>query len=127
MANGTQGGGIGGVAPAIIAPPQPPLAERSKVVREVLEETNAVTALEGLQQVVGMAQCAVRVMKEARRLERMRQGAEQAQSEEVWVFAAAYWKEKSSKSADNLEEYLVSSGCLKLAAVSGGPPVVAPS
>lgn len=112
----SSGGGASQSSPA--GQPAPDLASRSKVVTEVRNLTDAALALDGLAQVRGFAKCAVKLMTEARRLERMRQGSkdEHATSEELWTAAAHYWKVQVSRSADNLEEYLISSGCLKIAA-----------
>ena len=58
------------------------------------------------QRVHGYTQCAVKLMTEARRLERSRslpQG--EASSEDMWTAAANYWKQQASKSADDLESY----------------------
>jgi hypothetical protein len=98
-------------------PPAAGAPQASKIYRQVTEATQAASTKPGLQRVHGFTQCAVKLMTEARRLERARalpQG--EASSEDMWTAAANYWKQQASKSADDLEAYLVSSSCLKIAA-----------
>ena len=109
-AEGNGGSGGGGPSAAVGA-------NSSKIYREVTEATKLAASKEGLAALHGYAQCALKLMTEARRLERARTiPPGEASSEDLWAAAAGYWKQKASKSADNLEEYLVSSSCLKLAA-----------
>ena len=101
-AEGNGGSGGGGPSAAVGA-------NSSKIYREVTEATKLAASKEGLAALHGYAQCALKLMTEARRLERARTiPPGEASSEDLWAAAAGYWKQKASKSADNLEEYLVS-------------------
>jgi len=91
-----------------------------RVLREVGEATLRAALEDGIDAVMTYAQCAQKLMAAARSLERPTNGSKQRAdghaSEDFWAEAASYWKVHASKAAQEAEQYLVSSGCLRLAA-----------